>query len=300
MIIFILIYLKGYGIIMKRFGNTAFARFFTKFHKLFLANLLFMIPFAASIGIFVLIGYLTGFNNVIIWGLSIIPVFPLYAGLTMVIRKYAIEKIDCNVISVFFNAVKENWKQFLIHGVITYAILACSIFAFVYYGSMANVSLVYASLFSIYALFAVGLLVMMFYVPLMTVTYALRVKDIYKNALLLIFGKIVRNIGALALVALITVPTVIALGLAKGPLLIVTVVAIALFYTLFITYIIISVISKGLQEAVGSFVEPVKRYIPTEEDIKKEETAVSNANSSDDYIFVNGRMIKNTTKNNKN
>ena len=40
------------------------------------------------------------------------------------------------------------------------------------------------------------------------------------------------------------------------------------------------------------------QYVLTEEEVQRETEAVENANSDDDYIFVNGRMIKNPAKTN--
>lgn len=285
------------GIIMKNFKQTAFARFFTKFPKLMLASLLFTVPFAIVTSIFVLIGYLTGFNNLLVWGLGIIPTFPLYAGLVMVIRKYAIEKTDCNIINTFFSTVKENRKKSLVNGIIAYVIGACAVFALIYYGSAAQTDLMYSSVFTLYVLFSLILLAMLFYVPLMTITYELRIRDIYKNSFLLVFGKILRNIVALLMVAVVTFGAIVALVFSEGFLFVLSAVLITLLYPLIFTYIIISVISKGLQESVGSFTAP-EFTEPTEENTEFEKQAVENADNNDDYIFVNGRMIKNPAKNN--
>ena len=108
---------------MKSFKNSAFARFFTNFPKIMFANLLYTIPSTICFAIFGLIGYLTGFQNVIVWFLGIIPAYPLYAGLVMVIRKIAIEKEDINVLDTFKTSVRGNWKTFLINGIITYLIV---------------------------------------------------------------------------------------------------------------------------------------------------------------------------------
>ena len=51
---------------MNSFSNSAFARFFTEFPKLLLAQLINAVAFAVFTALFVLIGYLTGFNNIIV------------------------------------------------------------------------------------------------------------------------------------------------------------------------------------------------------------------------------------------
>lgn len=85
---------------------------------------------------------------------------------------------------------------------------------------------------------------MLFYVPLLTITYDLRLRDIYKNSLLLIFGKILRNIVALVLVGIISFAVFLAVIYAKGAMLVVAVVLSVIFYPMITTYIIVSVIAK--------------------------------------------------------
>lgn len=77
---------------MKNFNQSSLARFFTRFPKLLFAGLMYSIPFAVFSGIFILISFLSGFNNVILWSLGIIPAMPFYSGLVMVIRKLSVEK----------------------------------------------------------------------------------------------------------------------------------------------------------------------------------------------------------------
>ena len=87
--------------IMKNFNQSSLARFFTRFPKLLFAGLMYSIPFAVFSGIFILISFLSGFNNVILWSLGIIPAMPFYSGLVMVIRKISVEKEDVNVFKTF-------------------------------------------------------------------------------------------------------------------------------------------------------------------------------------------------------
>ena len=192
---------------MKSFKNSAFARFFTNFPKIMFANLLYTIPSTICFAIFGLIGYLTGFQNVIVWFLGIIPAYPLYAGLVMVIRKIAIEKEDINVLDTFKTSVKDNWKTFLINGIITYLIVTLSVFAILYYYSMASVSAVYSALLTLYLFFSAMLVATMFYVPMMNITYDIKLLQVYKNSFILVFGKILRSVLTLLAVA---VPTAVA------------------------------------------------------------------------------------------
>lgn len=285
---------------MKNFSQTAFARFFTGFPKLLLAGLLFSLPLAAFTGIFVLICHLTGFNNIIIAGLGIIPAMPFYAGLVTVIRKYAVEKQDVKVISTFFEAVKENFKLFLVHGAVAYIIAACALFSLLYYYSLSADSVVFGSVLTLYMLFSALLLIMMFYVPLMTVTYELRLRDIYRNSFLLIFGKILRNLVALFFVAVVTAAAFFALMFTEGVWFAVTVVLIAALYPLIAAYIINAVIAKGLRDTVGEFTGVSEEKEALTEDYELERQALENVGGDTDYVYVNGKMIKrNSDKENK-
>lgn len=281
---------------MKRFNDSSLARFFTRFPKLLLAGLLFSVPFAAFSGLFILISYLSGFNNVILWSLGVIPSMPFYSGLVMVIRKYSVEKQDVNVFSVFVQAFKDNFKKSLFNGVIAYLVVACSFFAILYYGTLAQSDMVFGYVFTIYIVFSITLIIMMFYVPLLTVTYELRLRDIYKNSLLLIVGKILRNLAALVLLAIVSAAVFLGLIYSSGIMFGIVVAVSVILYPMIATYIIVSVIAKGVQESVGYFTGENVEYVETEEDLKREKEAIQNADSDDDYIFVNGRMIKNPAK----
>lgn len=278
---------------MKSFNQSAFSRFFTRFPKLMLAGLMYSVPLAVFTGIFVLISRLSGFNNVIVWGLGIIPSTPFLAGLVMVIRKYAIEKLDVPVVRTFFAAVKDNLARFILHGIVIYVIVACSFFAILYYYTLSADDPVFGSVLTLYLLFTVLLLVMMFYVPIMTVTYELRIRDIYKNSFLLIFGKILRNLIAFAAVAVVTAAALLALIFSSGAMFWVTTGIIVAFYPMIVCYIVNSIIAKGLQDSVGQFVGVNSDKELTDEDISHEKEVIANADSSSDYIFVNGRMVKN-------
>lgn len=284
---------------MKKINQSAFIRFFNRFPKLLLAGLMYSVPLAAFTAIFVFISHLTGFNNVIVWGLGIIPSTPFLAGLVMVVRKYAIEKLDVPVISTFFTAVKENLARFILHGVVIYAILSCSFFAILYYYTLSADDPVFGSVLTIYLLFTALLIVMMYYVPIMTITYELRLWDIYKNSFLLIFGKILRNLVAFAAVAIVTGAAFLAIIFSNGIMFYITAGIVTALYPLIICYIVNSIIAKGLQETVGYFVGINSEKELTVDDLEHEKEVLAKADNTSDYVFVNGRMVKNSSLNKK-
>lgn len=276
-------------------SKSSFILFFTKLPKLLLAELMFVLPLSISVGAFALIGTLLGFNNILIWGLGIIPTFPLYAGLTMIIRKISVEKADINIFKVFFTAVKDNFKRFLIHGLYTYAIISCSFFAILYYYSLAKTDITFGYILTLYVIFIFILICTLFYLPIMTVTYELKLSDIYKNSFLLVFGKILKNLITFALILIISAATFLAILYSEGVFLVISIALTILLYPLITSYITITLISKPLQDSVGSFVD-IDDEFDSQEEAKIEQQAIENANATDDYVFVNGRMVKNTNK----
>lgn len=278
---------------MKKRPN-ALQIFFSKFPQLMLAGGLFSLLLAACMSLSVGISFLTGFNNVIVWALGIVPATLFYPGLVLVIRKYAVEKRFVPVLPTFFRAVRENWKAFLLHGFVVYVICACSFFAILYYFTLSQSDFTFSYVLTIYIMFTAILLVMLFYVPIMTVTYDIRLRDVYKNSLLLVFGKILRNLLTVVMLAFVAALAVTALMLTDGAARVAVAVIAAALLPLVMSYIVIAMISKGLQENMGSFLD--YELLPEEKEKGEEDMTLHTVNEEDDYIFVNGRMIKNPNK----
>lgn len=116
------------------------------------------------------------------------------------------------------------------HGVVTYAIIACSIFAFMYYFSLLGSSLVYGSMLTVYVLFSLILTSMMFYVPIMSVTYELKISDIYKNSFILAFGNILKNILAMLFFIAVSLGFILWIAAAEGAMLVIAITVAVLFY----------------------------------------------------------------------
>ncbi len=81
---------------------------------------------------------------------------------------------------------------------------------------------------------------------------------------------------------------VLAVVYAEGVWKIIVAVIVAAVYPMLITYIEIAMVSKGLIDSVGDFVNPIKEEVV--------DTPIVTGNTEDDYIFVNGRMVKNPNK----
>lgn len=279
---------------MDKFKNSSFAVFFRKFPSLIVAGLIYSAILAFFMSLSILIGRLTGFYNIIVCSLGLIPANLFLPGLVMVVRKYAVEKEFVPVVKLFFSAVRANIKQFIFHSFMIYFVITCSTFAIIYYGLGAFAGAVFSMVFIIYLLFVMILTIALFYLPLMAVTYELRFRDLYKNAMILVFAALLRNLAALGYALAISAAAFLAFLYTDGIVRYIVLGIITALCPLLISYGVISIIARSVQDNVGPFVgvEPVSKNKTTDED----KEAAMHVDSDDDYVFVNGKMIKNPNK----
>ena len=103
----------------------------------------------------------------------------------------------------------------------------------------------------------------------------------------MIFGQILHNVLALLMIAVLVAAAVLIIVYTSGAVRIIVCVLIGAVFPMLITYIEIAMVAKGLIENVGDFVHPVAEEEPVE---------IETENTEDDYIFVNGRMVRNPNK----
>jgi len=255
-----------------------FGVLYRKFWKLITVNLMFLvfnipaiiisyflsvylvalfIPEAANIPIteFSMLVFDSGFPTAMFFmAIPIITVGPAQAGLTYLLRCYSYERPTFNW-SDFKDKMKENMKQGIIVSLINLFILIFLLFDLYLYPKVTDGGV----LFSI----ANGLIIMVFilfvmaslYIYPMMVTYELRIRDLYKNAILFALARFVPNLVILALCFLVIIgPTLIFLLTANGIVLMVTYVFyIALGFTLpglIINFLINPVMDKYLNRKV--------------------------------------------------
>lgn len=183
------------------------------------------IPEAANIPIteFSMLVFDSGFPTAMFFmAIPIITVGPAQAGLTYLLRCYSYERPTFNW-SDFKDKMKENMKQGIIVSLINLFILIFLLFDLYLYPKVTDGGV----LFSI----ANGLIIMVFilfvmaslYIYPMMVTYELRIRDLYKNAILFALARFVPNLVILALCFLVIIgPTLIFLLTANGIVLMVT------------------------------------------------------------------------------
>lgn len=282
-------------------------RFFSNFHRVLFTNLLFAVPSAVLFGLFYLLSSLI-FKEVVIPFLmiSMIPLFPFYSGVVAVCRNIARGDKGVPVFSTFITAVKNNFLPFLLHGLIVYIASLLSFFSISLYGSMLSQGWFFYVLLFFSILITLFLLYIAFYVPLMNITYDIPLKYVYKNSFLMAFGELKNNLFAtiaLAVVAAICL-TITAFSGSVTVLLIVLAVlwvfilpATATFMYVFFIYdgMASMIDSKSKPEAVADDTKKVsgKPEMNIEDDFS--DIDIDSLSDTDDYIFHNGRMVKQST-----
>lgn len=282
-------------------------RFFSNFHRVLFTNLLFAVPSAVLFGLFYLLSSLI-FKDVVIPFLmiSMIPLFPFYSGVVAVCRNIARGDKGVPIFSTFITAVKNNFLPFLLHGLIVYIASLLSFFSISLYGSMLSQGWFFYVLLFFSILITLFLLFIAFYVPLMNITYDIPLKYVYKNSFLMAFGELKNNLFAtiaLAVVAAICL-TITAFSGSVTVLLIVLAVlwvfilpATATFMYVFFIYdgMASMIDSKSKPEAVADDTKKVsgKPEMNIEDDFS--DIDIDSLSDTDDYIFHNGRMVKQST-----
>lgn len=277
-------------------------RYFSNFHRVLLTNLLFAVPSAA---VFALMYFLNMalFHREISVAFSFITVillYPFYAGVVMVVRNIARGDSDVKVISSFFGAIKENFFKFFLHGILLCAATELSYFAIYLYSSMLDKFWIFYAFLFFTILIVLFLFFAAFYIPLMTVTFDIKLRYIYKNSLLMSYGEFKNNFFALLAMAIISAIclTIIFLAGNTVALLIIAAVLWALIFPASVTFAYIFFIYDGMHSMISSKADSSEKdtamvsgpAVFEPEDFSNID--ISMLKDSDDYIFHNGRMMK--------
>ena len=296
-------------------NSVALSNFFTSFFhnipRLLLTNLLFALPFAVFFGIFYLIqAYLL--KSIFVLFLTVIPLFPFYAGVTQVTAHMARGEEEVDVIHNYIAGIKENYLRFLFHGLVLFGAIVFSYFSISLYISLASsVSGFFYVLLVISIIIAIIFLFAFYYLPSMTVTFDLSMKNIYKNSMLMTFGELKHNLIAtfgLFILALFCATAIFCCG--DGIALIIVTAILALFIVPSIMSYIInfavypnmySMITNGKKKTKeidrklenrrnGQLFddEPEKPFVPDDFN----DLEIDSTKDGDEYIFYNGKMVK--------
>lgn len=285
---------------------------FRKFSKLVQLNLIFFIPTLVTCVLMFLV-YLfpthfaiqiSGVIQLDGWATFVVPlplVFlsPFTAGLTYVTRNFAREE-HAFVWSDFWDAVKGNWKYFLLNGLIVYLVFNILGFSVIYYYNMALSEWLFYIPLWLCIVVALIFLFAQYYLPVMFITFDLKFTHAYKNALIFTAAGLGRNLLLTAIIAGLII-LLISVPLLNITLLIYILLLLFILFSFFsylINFTVYPVIDKYLiqpynrmqkgepeEEAPAqSFEEEFPGLFsqPIEEDDEGE----------DKYVYVNGKLVK--------
>ena len=185
--------------------------YFRKFFDLIKVNLLFAIPTAVIVVLSFMFGIFISSVNPNLSFLGWLPMIflsPFVAGLTFVCRNYAREE-HAFILSDFWDAVKNNWKQFLANGIICYIFYVLMSISIPFYSAqLSSNSLLYIP-FVVCCIISFLFICAQFYIPVMIITFDLGLKQIYKNALIFAIVGLWRNLMLIAILAVFIVAAII-------------------------------------------------------------------------------------------
>lgn len=261
-----------------------------KFFELIKLNLLFVVPFAVLGLISYLMGLLVGQS--FLWSLPFIILSPFLAGLTLVTRNYVRED-HAFILSDFKDAVLLNWKQFSIHGVISYILFNIITYCIrFYYTLAASQGTIFMVLFGISIAVFLIFIFMQYYIPLMMITFHLNLKQIYKNAFIFAIVGLWRNIlltaffGALVFINYFVYYMYPVLILLLDGILL-------LFFTFSFSSFIINFTVYPLVEKL--MIHPALEPAHTETIENGQAAGNEERNTESEYVFYQGKLVKRST-----
>lgn len=291
----------------------------SNFGYMMLVNLIFALPFLGSFAVSWAIYKFFIPIFPVAFPLGLITSMPFYPGVVVCARDFSQNIRPEKILKTYFTAVKENALKFLLCGVFMYIAFVGCYYGIGIYSSMASY---YSWIFYIMLFFAVLItlffLFLFYAVPLMTVSFDLKQKDVYKNSALMTFGEIKKNffstIGVVAYLAVILMPFMI-ISYLSSTLPVQTVKFLLIGYIAFAFGVLIPAqctmiisnylypnmravisgddISRGNSSApapdLKSFSEDDKETEESSDTISIEELKQGD---EEDYIFYKGKMIK--------
>ncbi len=253
---------------------------FRKFFDLCKLNLLFMIPVVVIAAVCFGLAYL-GVN---VWVVVLLPTIllgPCMMGITFVTRNYAREE-HAFIYSDFMDAIKNNWKQSLPYGIITYVYIMLMVVAFPFYWQQAQTNAFFYLPLGICTTVSIVFLFMQYYIPVMIVTFDLKLKAIYKNALILAIVGLGRNL-MLTLFLAITFAVMLLLVFANNAItfLIASILFIFLFFA-FVSFLINFMVYPNVDRYI------IRPFYEKQEESKERTTDIEKS----EYVYVDGRLVK--------
>lgn len=278
-----------------------FNLYFASFKYIFLANAFYLafIFLAAFFAYHAYITYtLSGRISFIAIIVGVIVLNIGMAGVCPVVRYIYIKK-EFSPFKAFIKGIKENWHKFTLHGLFFSFVALVNVSSVVLYlnGTKSN------SLFWIPLVITVPISLLVFfmsyYLNLMTVTMDIKLKQIYRNCMLFSFGELKNNFMA-TFALLIYFAVIFAIAVILNRLYLIVIICGALV-ALTAPSTIQFIFTFYLYDAMTDILDESKKKDNDTSEAKKapdipkkeaEEIARLTADSNDEYIFYNGKMVK--------
>ncbi len=297
----------------KKSGVEKFASvYFSNLKKFISVNLVFALPLALASGIcFVICKFLLPQATMVIMPLILVLAAPFYSGVVVSCKNIYFDEACSGIFNDFKDAVKENFKAYLLHGVIAYIAFVGCYHGIVIYNLLAKTSWIFYIMLFVSVLVAVFMLFFLYAAPVMSAFFDLKLKDVYKNSALVTFGEIKNNffatVGILGFVAVVSLPVMLFMFLSYVWGSEVTAIVTLVYAVLVLIFLIPSGVSSII---IACLYPDMKRVVSGEalaniEAIRKEDKENAEKptveadidteaimKSSGEYVFYNGRMVK--------
>lgn len=282
-------------------------RYFSNFHRIMFTNLLFFVPLAIAFSLYYLaVTYSTTVLSTVVSIVMVTLLFPCYAGVVLVCRNIARGDDDVKVFSGFIKGVRDSVLKFMLYGFLLSLFTVLSYYSICVYLQLLSSSwMFYVTLF-VCILIALALLFIFFYVPVMTVTFELSLKHIFKNSFLLSFGEIKNNFFALFALAVVLAVcfTFVAFFTKALFIIIITALVFALLLPASCQFVVSFFVYDDMYGSIAYREEKSQTIDKAIVDAKNKKDKVeieaedysdvdiSSLKDTDDYIFYHGKMIK--------
>ncbi len=275
--------------------------FFRKWTNFIKINFIFLIPFVVVVGLICLLNLYVSTQPLIFWS-PIILLFPVATGITYVTRNYVREE-HAFILSDFWDALKGNWKYSLFNGILCYIMFCLMRIAFPFYFDMTSKSGLYYVPLVVCAMITLLFIFAQYYIPIMIVTFDLKLRELYKNAFIFAILGIWRNF--LLTILYVAIIAITILMMIWNLLFALLVVIFAIFITFsFCSYLGSFVVYPLIDKMM------IKPYYARQAAIERGEdpdkiTAASLAQEEDEargedvdeedepeFVFINGKLVR--------
>ncbi len=284
-------------------------RYFSNFGKILLTNLLFTVPSIAFFSAFYFLSEAIFQTAYIVFCLlCIILIYPFYGGVVKVIRNLVRGDTDFGVVQTFFSGIKENFLPFLVHGVVISFASIISFLSINLYINLLSQSWIFGAMLFFSIIVVLFLFFASLYLPLMSATFELPLRYVYKNSLLMSYGEIKNNFfalfgllvmfGVLLTVMLVSGNTIVLLIILAALWALLVPATFTFIYSFFIydgMFAMVSGEGKRKTENDKKDATEDKPQKPVVEEADFSTLDVSKLKDTDDYIFFNGKMMKQST-----